>query len=122
MRRNLENTFGFVQATHQEIIDIKKSLSILGAKMELVVSMVNKATFNTNMRGCDLSEFFPVETKQQLQLFMDRDHPEWNDRKAEFYNFLYTIASKIKKGFARGLIKALFTRQYINSAKWPSFG
>ena len=74
------------------------------------------------MSGCDISEFFPVETQRQLELFMDRDHPEWEDRKADFFYFLYTIASDTKKGFATGLIKAIFSREYISTSKWPSFG
>ena len=74
------------------------------------------------MNGCDLSEFFPVERNDQLEQFMDRDHPEWCNRKTEFYHFLYTIASDNKRGFARGMIKALFARKYISTVKWPSSG
>ena len=124
MRKNLENTNAIVQASYQEILDLKRDLASVAAKLELVCSLVQKSTFNSNMTGCDLSEFFPVERKEQIELFMDREHPEWNDRKTEFYNFLYTIASNVnvKKGFARGIIKALFTRNYISTAKWPSFG
>ena len=122
LSRNLHNTNGFVQATHQEVLDIKVHLSNMESKLDSVYTMVKKSTFQDNMKGCDISDFFPVEKNEQLELFMDRNHPEWNERKVEFYNFLYTIASNIKKGFARGLIKALFTRDYISKAKWPSFG
>lgn len=122
MSKNLHNTNGFVRATHQEVLDMKVHLLEMASKLDSVYTMVQKATFQENMRGCDISEFFPVENNEQLELFMDRDHPEWEARKAEFYHFLFTIASNIKKGFARGLIKALFTREYISSAKWPAFG
>ena len=119
LRRNLENTNGFVQATYGDVQELK---NFIPQKLDLICATVQKATFQTNMKGCDISEFFPVETKEQLELFMDREHKDWEDRKAEFYNFLLTTASNIKKGFARGLIKALFTRKYILQAKWPSFG
>ena len=122
LRRNLENTNGFCQATHKEVMDIKATLSTMAAALEAVCSQVQAATFVTNMKGCDISEFFPVEKKEQIELFMDRSHPEWENRKTEFYHFLYTIASKNKKGFGRGLIKAIFSRHYISTAKWPSFG
>ena len=122
LSKNLHNTNGFVQATHQEVLEMKANLSTMAEKLDSVFTMVQKATLQENMKGCDISEFFPVERNEQLELFMDRDHPDWNDRKAEFYNFLFTIASGLKKGFARGLIKALFTREYISTAKWPSFG
>ena len=122
MRRNLENTNAFAQATHKEVLDIKSAIARIESNLESLVTQVQKTAFQSVMNGCDISEFFPVERKQQLEAFMDRGHPQWEDRKSEFYNFLYTIASNIKKGFARGLIKAIFSRQYISEAKWPSFG
>ena len=122
LRRNMENTNAFAQANYKEIQEIRTILSNMESKLELISLQVQKATFNSLMQGCDISEFFPVEKKEQLQLFMDRNHPDWNSRKTEFYNLLYTAASKIKKGFARGLLKALFSRKYIMTAKWPSFG
>lgn len=122
LRRNLENTNAFVQATHKEVLDIKATISRIESNQESLATQVHKAAFQSAMSGCDISEFFPVERKEQLEAFMDRGHPQWEDRKAEFYNFLYTIASKNKKSFATGLIKAIFSRQYICGAKWPSFG
>ena len=118
----MENTNAFAQANHREILEIRTILSNMQAKLELLSVQVQKATFKSIMQGCDISEFFPVEKKEQIELFMDREHPEWNDRKTEFHNFLYTIASNTKKGFARGLIKALFSRKYISESKWPTFG
>ena len=122
LRRNMENTNAFAQANHRLIVEIRALLKQLESKLEVVSDQVRKATFNNLMQRCDISEFFPVETKEKLELFMDREHPEWNNRKTEFHNFLYTIASNVKKGFARGLIKALFSRQYIWKSKWPTFG
>ena len=122
MRKNLENTNAFAQATHKDVLEIKASLSKIESHLQILSMQVQKATFQKAMMGCDISEFFPVEKKEQLEAFMDRDHPEWEDRKAEFYNYLLSIASDVKKGFATGLIKALFSRQYISTAKWPSFG
>ena len=118
----MENTNAFAQANHREILEIRTILSNMQAKLDLISSQVQKATFNSLMQGSDISEFFPVQTKEQLELFMDRDHPDWNNRKTEFYNLLYTTASHIKKGFARGLIKTLFSRKYISVSKWPTFG
>lgn len=122
LRRNLENTNAFSQATHKEVLDIKATIARIESNLESLATQVHKAAFQSVMSGCDISEFFPVERNEQLEAFMDRSHPEWEDRKAEFYNFLYTIATKTKKGFATGLIKAIFSRQYICGAKWPSFG
>ena len=122
LRRNLENTNGFAQATHSEVMEIKATLYQMASQLDAVCSQVQTATFITNMKGCDISEFFPVEKIQQIELFLDRSHPEWENRKTEFYHFLYTIASKEKRGFGRGLIKALFSRQFLSTAKWPSFG
>lgn len=109
-------------ATHGEVVQVKAAIARIETQLEAVSAQIHKATFNAVMTGCDLSEFFPVERKEQLEQFMDRSHPEWNNRKAEFYHFLYTIASKNKRGFARGMIKAMFAREYINQVKWPSYG
>ena len=122
LRRNLENTNGFAQATYKEVLELKATMSRVLSKLEVISEQVHKATFQTVMSGADISEFFPVERSEQLELFMDRSHPEWNSRKAEFYNMLLTIATSVKKGFATGLIRALFTRPYICSVKWPSSG
>lgn len=122
LRKNLENTNAFAQAIHKDVVELKATLSQIESHLQTLGIQVQKATFQKAMSGCDISEFFPVEKQEQLDAFMDRDHPEWEDRKAEFFNFLYTIASDTKKGFATGLIKAIFSRKYILTAKWPSFG
>ena len=122
MRKNLENTNAFAQATHSDVVEIKAVLTKIETHLEILAIQVHKATFQQAMSGCDISDFFPVENQEQLEAFMDKEHPQWNERKAEFFNFLYTIASKNKKGFTTGLLRAMFTRQYISKAKWPSFG
>ena len=122
LRKNLENTNAFAQATHRDVLEIKAALSKIESHLQLLCTQVHAATFHKAMSGCDISEFFPVERQEQLELFMDRAHPQWEERKAEFFNFLYTTASNNKKAFATGLIKAIFSRQYISRAKWPSFG
>lgn len=122
LRRNLENTNGLAQATYREVIEVKKYLENLERKLQSVCTQVAQATFQSCMQSADISEFFPVVDNEHLESFMDRNHPEWPSRRAAFYNLLYTIASNVKRGFARGMIKALFTRDYILSVKWPSFG
>lgn len=122
LRKNLENTNAFGQATHREVLEIKATLSKIESNLESLAIQVQRATFQKAMSGCDISEFFPVEKQEQLEDFMDREHPQWEERKAEFYNFLLSIASDNKKAFATGMIKAIFSRQYMVKAKWPSFG
>ena len=122
MRKNMENLYGFAQATYKEVLDLKCQITSISSKLDSVSVQVQRATFNTVLNGCDISDFFPVETNQQLEAFMDREHPQWESRKLEFYHFLYTTASKTKRGFAKGLINALFKRTYISEVKWPSSG
>ena len=122
LRKNLENTNAFAQATHREVLEIKATMSKIESNLEALAMQIQRATFQKAMSGCDISEFFPVEKHEQLEAFMDKDHPQWEERKAEFYNFLLSIASDNKKAFATGLIKAIFSRQFIMRAKWPSFG
>lgn len=123
MRRNLENTHGFAQAIHKEVLDLKARITKIESLLQGVSEQIHKATFKTLMNDdVDISEFFPVESEEKLQQFMDRDHPQWNARRNGFYQFLYTVATNNKKGFARGMIKAIFSRQYIRTVKWPTSG
>ena len=122
MRRNMENIHGFAQSNHKNINELKATIQRLESSLEAMGEQLQKATFRTVVSGYDLSEFFPVEKKEQLDLFMDREHPQWEARKSEFYYYLYTIATQNKKAFARGMIKAIFSRSYINKVKWPSTG
>ena len=120
--KNLENTNGFAQATYKEVLELKATLCNVWSKLQEMSSQIKDATFNTLMQGADISEFFPVQTLDQLERFMDREDKDWPSRRQEFYHFLYTIASENKKGFGRGLIKALFSREFIATSGWPSYG
>ena len=122
MRRNMENTNGLAQASYKEILELRKHVSSIEARLEVISTQIHNSTFQTLMSGCDLSEFFPVERNEQLEKFMDRQHPDWESRKTEFYHYLYTITTQNRKAFARGLIKAIFSRKYILNAKWPCSG
>ena len=122
MRQNHENTHAFAQAIHKEVLELKVMLENLVSRLDSITLMVEKATFQTNMQGADISEFFPVERDDQLELFMDRTHPEWPSRKSEFYNFLFTVVSDCKKSFGKHLLRALFTRPFMSGKKWPSSG
>lgn len=122
MRRNQENTYAYIQATHKEVIDLKANVSNLESKLHSVSLQIQKATFQSVMQGADISEFFPVQRAEQLQSFMDREHPEWPSRKSEFYNLLFTIVTDSKKNLSKGLLKTLFCRDYMLTVKWPSAG
>ena len=122
MRKNHENTNGFVQATHKEVLELKAAITDILARLDKLTKMIETASFQTVMQGADISEFFPVQTSEQLELFMDRSHPDWPSRRAEFYNLLFTCVPRSSRGFAKGLIAAIFTRNYISQVKWPSTG
>lgn len=122
MRKNHENTNGFVQATHKEVVELKEFVRVMASRLDDITSMVEKATFQSVMQGADISEFFPVERNDQLDDFMDRTHPDWPSRRCEFYNFLYTVVSDCKRSFSQALIKAIFSRPYISKVKWPASG
>lgn len=122
MRKNHENTHDIVKENHHELIDLKKEIKEMRSDISDVSFQVKKATFNNVMGGVDLSDFFPVVSTQQLEAFMDKKHPDWHLRRMEFYNFLYNCVTDCKKAFSKGLLKTLFTRQYMMTVKWPNFG
>lgn len=122
MSRNLENTNGIVKENHSDLQRVKSALAELTSTVDVIAYHVQKNNFREAMGGPDISEFFPVENAKQLDDFMDRTHPEWTGRRDEFYNYLYTCITDSKSSFTKGLFKALFTRSYMNTVKWPSFG
>lgn len=76
-------------------------------------------TFHMRMDSVDLSEFFPLNTDDDVKRFMDRDDEEWPLRRRGFYHLLYTTVTTQKKKFASGLLHTLFTRSYIANHRWP---
>lgn len=123
MRRNNENTYSFIQATHQEVMDLKATVANIISKLDNIALQVQKATFKTLMDDSpDISEFFPVERAEQIENFMDRSHPDWPSRRSQFYSYLFNIVTDSKKNFTKGLLKALFRREYMRTVKWPSSG
>lgn len=85
-----------------------------------IAVQVRKDTFDTLMQGPDMSEFFPVQNDQQLLDFMDRTNSEWPARRTEFAHYLFNCVSNSKKAFSKGLLKSLFSREYMRSVKWPT--
>lgn len=122
IRRNHENTNEVVQHNHLDLQDVKSDIREIKAKLEELFFQVNKATFQTVMDGVDLSETFPVMREEQLAEFMNRNHPDWPARRKEFYNFMFTCIPKDKKELAKAILKALFSRTFMSTTKWPTFG
>lgn len=122
VRRNHENTHEIVKENHGEIVSVKREIKELKSEVLDIAFHVKKSTFTQLMSGVDLSEFFPVQKAQQLEDFMDRNHPQWEERKKEFHHFLFNCVTDNKKHFSKGLLKTLFSRQYMMTVKWPSFG
>ena len=122
MRRNDENCYAIIQASYTEIQDLKNGRASLEAKVDVIKHHVLQSRFQKAMSGPDMSEFFPVQKQEQLINFLDRTHPQWEARRDEFYNLLFTIATNNKSCFSKGLFKTLFSRTYIVQSKWPSYG
>lgn len=122
MRRNDENTNAIVQANHSDLQKLKLMVDQMFSKVANIEYHVLKSNFQKSMGGPDLSEFFPVERAEQIDQFMDRDHPEWPARRDAFYNLLHTCVTEAKSCMARGLFTTLFTRKYMWTVKWPSTG
>ena len=118
-RRNHENTNEVVKENHKELTLHKKELKEIRSDVATILELVQKSTYQKLMEGPDISEFFPVEKHHQLVDFMDRSHPEWPARRDAFYMYLFNCVHDSKKAFTKGLLKMLFSRQYMLTVKWP---
>lgn len=122
MRRNHENTNEIVKYNHSDLQMVKENIKALHDKIDDISYHVKRATFQELMNDVDISEFFPIESSKQLEDFMNREHADWPARKREFYNYLYNGLIDDKKAFTKGLLKLLFSREFMFTIKWPTFG
>lgn len=121
-RRNHENTNEVVKVNHKELTCLREEMKEVKAMVASIAQHVERSTFKKVMSGPDMSEFFPVERGSQLVDFMDRQHPEWPARRDEFAFYLFNCITDYKKAFTKGLLKTLFTREYMSTVKWPRAG
>ena len=122
MRRNHENTNAIVTANHHKLKAIQERQLAQDSNIATIMEFVTKQKFEMDMEAPDIGVFFPVTDAKQLELFMDRSHPDWDARRKEFYNMLFTCLSDNKGCFTKGLLHTLFTRKYMLTVKWPSTG
>lgn len=79
-------------------------------------------SFHSKMNRVDISYFFPLESDEKLEEFMDRTHVDWESRKNSFYDLLYNAVTDQRKRLACALLHLLFTRNFISQHKWPMSG
>lgn len=122
MRKNHENTNGIVTSNHYQLKASNEKADKRDSKIDKIYELVKKQSFQADMDAPDIGKFFPVRNQNQLEQFMDRSHPEWDERRKEFYNLLFTCLTDQKNTFSKGLINTIFTREYISLVKWPAAG
>lgn len=122
MRRNHENTNDVVKHNHADLQIVKEHIKEIRTKLDELGHQIGRATFQIVMNEVDMSDFFPVAHAAQLENFIDKEHIEWPARRREFYNYLFNCVTDNKRAFTKGLLKSLFSREYMMTVKWPSFG
>lgn len=80
---------------------------------------MKELTYHRKMDSVDLSVFFPVDSDEDLNNFLNRDHEDWAARRKAFYHLMFTTVNNSKDKFACALLHSLFTRNYISTHQWP---
>ena len=119
MRRNVHGTNDIVRSNHDKLIYNECNMKTLMGMMREIKEDLLKFTFHMRMDYCDVGNFFPLKSDQDLQNFLDRSNPDWLLRMKGFNHLLYTTVTNNKRRFGVALLHTLFTRSYISSHGWP---
>ena len=119
MRRNVHGTYDIVRSNNDKLVNNECDMKNLISMVKDVKEDMKKYTFHMRMDYCDVGQFFPLQSDQDLQKFMDRQHPDWHLRMKGFNHLLYTTVTKNKRRFGGALLHTLFSRQFIPCHRWP---
>ena len=95
--------------------DIKNVLSILAD----IKTDLKQLTYQRKMDSVDMSEWFPLNSAEDLEKFMNRNDDDWDSKRKGFYHLLFSAVNDTKGKFSNRLLKTLFTRDFICRNKWP---
>lgn len=111
------NRFGIQKHKSNEVL-----LQTILDEVRDVKRDMKQYTFHLKMKYVDISDFFPLESDEKLEEFLDKTHEEWESRKTSFYDLLYNAVTDKRKRLACALLHLLFTRDFIRDHKWPMSG
>ena len=91
--------------------------------LEDIHKMLSRVSCQFDMRKkIQIDEYFPVKNLNQIKRFLDRSDGQFDLRREEFENSLYTTVTttlKLKRPFESTLLASLFSRDFLSSHKWP---
>lgn len=122
MKTNMQMSHDLSRFGNEKHKTNESLLKILLSEVKQIKSDMTKYTFRLHMNCVDIAKFFPLESDDKLEEFMDRSHEDWDARKNSFYDMLYNTVTTKRKRLACGLLHLIFTRNFIGAHKWPMSG
>ena len=91
--------------------------------LEDIKNTLQRVSCQFDMRKkIQIDEYFPVKHLSQIKRFLDRSDGQYEFRREEFENNLYSTVTntiKLKRPFESTLLASLFSRDFLSSHKWP---
>lgn len=74
------------------------------------------------LKRFDISPYFPISSMVVLNDFLSNKDGNFTEKKEEFEKYLYSCCSLVMDmdNFSAGLLKTLFTKEFIRDHRWPS--
>ena len=86
-----------------------------------IKAMVQKLTVDKEMDYLDMQPYFPCSNNKTLNDFLSNTDGQYDRRRKSFEFMLYGVVTTTtnKRLFEEALMSCLFTRNYVNTHKWP---
>lgn len=120
IRRNLKNNAENVRAHSQDITELKATSEQILNRLDVMNKHLQVLVAQKCMDSESIDNYLPFPDNATIFRFLQKDD-KFDERKFALEQILLTTipSNKNQKHFADALCKALFTRSYIASHKWP---
>ena len=128
LRRNARNQHEGIHSLSQKMDILMRQQSELSSLCKDVMTTVTFMSKQMLKSGVEISAFFPIKNDQDMNKFLSNDDGKFDLRAAEFETMLYGAFNPITNPdltqnsgtFTNALIGALFSREYIDTHRWPT--
>ena len=123
LKHNAKNGNEILKHVHHDQRTVIRRLDNLEDTVDTIANNVHKLLmYHKGFSKRHIYMIFPLSSRESLRDFMDKQHPDYQNRMEEFQNLmLLTISDSVQK-FADALMDNFFTKEFAADVKWPSPG
>ena len=123
LKHNTKNRNEILRHVHYDQRTVMRRLENLEDTVDSISNNVLKLLmYHKGFSKKNTHMIFPLNSRETLKDFMNKDHPDYGIRLEEFQNLmLLTISDSVQK-FSDALMENFFTKEFAADVKWPSPG